>query len=62
MPFILLILAKLVMLMWFIALTTLPAQITPSIPPEYFGAHTVGAGGVRLGVRKLHEDSTDWSQ
>lgn len=34
----------------------------PKIPPEYFGAHTVGAWGFRLGEPKLHEDITDWSE
>jgi DNA polymerase-1 len=38
------------------------AQNKPTMPPEYFGAHTVGAWGWRLGEPKLHEDITDWSR
>lgn len=38
------------------------AKKLPTMPPEYFGSHTVGAWGYRLGVPKLHEDITDWSQ
>jgi DNA polymerase-1 len=34
----------------------------PPIPPQYFGAHTVGAWGCRLGAPKLHEGIEDWSQ
>jgi len=29
---------------------------------EYRGKHSIGAWGFRLGVPKLHEDITDWSQ
>jgi DNA polymerase-1 len=40
---------------------SLRKQNKPTIPPAYFGSHTVGAWGYRLGEPKLHEDITDWS-
>lgn len=32
------------------------------LPTEYRGKHSIGAWGYRLGLPKLHEDISDWSQ